>query len=71
MMNQLDYNAKTKTVAVGTGLRWEEVYPYLDQFNVTVVGGRVPAVGVGGLILGGSFSNSPIYIALYRYQVWS
>ncbi|KAI1145867.1 putative FAD-binding oxidoreductase [Nemania diffusa] len=56
MMNQLDYNAKTKTVAVGTGLRWEEVYPYLDQFNVTVVGGRVPAVGVGGLILGGGLS---------------
>lgn len=38
---------------MGSGLRWGEVYNQLDDFNVTVVGGRVLDVGVGGLILGG------------------
>ncbi|KAI0445278.1 hypothetical protein F4803DRAFT_509159 [Xylaria telfairii] len=65
MINELDYDAKAETVTIGAGLRWQEVYPYLDQFNVTVVGGRMPAVGVGGLILGDQFFNSPIYILMY------
>jgi FAD/FMN-containing dehydrogenase len=58
MFDQLEYSAEAKTVTVGTGLRWGEVYPKLDLYNVTVVGGRVPHVGVGGLILGGRFLNA-------------
>ncbi|KAG0128355.1 hypothetical protein HOY82DRAFT_586490 [Tuber indicum] len=45
------------TVAsIGPGLRWVEVYDYLAQRNTTVLGGRIPQVGVGGLILGGGLS---------------
>ena len=42
-----------KTVSVGPGARWGKVYEYLDQYDVTAVGGRVAQIGVGGLILGG------------------
>jgi FAD/FMN-containing dehydrogenase len=51
-----EYNAKDQTVKIGTGLKWGDVYSYLDQYQVTVVGGRVLDVGVGGLILGSGLS---------------
>jgi hypothetical protein len=49
-----------KTVDVGLGLRWLDVYKALDPYDVAVTGGRVPPVGVPGLLLGGglSFQNS-------------
>ncbi|KAL2834990.1 hypothetical protein BDW59DRAFT_136936 [Aspergillus cavernicola] len=47
------YHPEQGVVEVGTGLKWRDVYAYLDEYNVTVVGGRVLDVGVGGLILGG------------------
>lgn len=47
------YDPQTGSVKVGTGLRWGQVYTYLEQYQVTVVGGRVDDVGVGGLTLGG------------------
>lgn len=50
--NQVDYDAESSTVVIGTGNRWLDVYSTLDAFNVTVVGGRVLDVGVGGLALG-------------------
>lgn len=48
----LQYDASKSQAQIGVGRRWGEVYNYLDQFKVTVVGGRVLDVGVGGLILG-------------------
>lgn len=39
--------------SVGPGARWNDVYLTLGEQEVVVVGGRVPSVGVGGLILGG------------------
>ena len=51
---------KTVTL-VGGGARWEDVYYKLDATNLSVVGGRVHDVGVGGLTLGGNVSaHSPI-----------
>lgn len=49
-----------KTADIGTGLRWLDVYAELEKHHMTVTGGRVPSVGVGGLLLGGglSFQNS-------------
>lgn len=38
---------------VGTGNRWNRVYEELDRFNVSVIGGRVGTVGVGGFVVGG------------------
>ncbi|KAI2620981.1 putative FAD-binding oxidoreductase [Hypomontagnella submonticulosa] len=54
--NTVEYDAAKKVAVVGTGLRWKEVYTALDPYNVTVVGGRVLDVGVGGLTLGGGLS---------------
>ncbi|KAI1089446.1 putative FAD-binding oxidoreductase [Rostrohypoxylon terebratum] len=54
--NSVEYDANKKVATVGSGLRWKEVYTALDPYNVTVVGGRVPEVGVGGLVLGGGLS---------------
>ncbi|KAK7992739.1 FAD-binding oxidoreductase [Apiospora saccharicola] len=48
----IEYTSEHNKVVIGTGLRWQNVYDYLDQYGVTVVGGRVLDVGVGGLILG-------------------
>lgn len=42
-----------KTVRIGGGSVWGDVYRTLEAQNLMVVGGRVSDVGVGGLILGG------------------
>ncbi|CAA7271051.1 unnamed protein product [Cyclocybe aegerita] len=49
------YDQDAGTASFGTGRSWDEIYTILEQYNVTVAGGRVPGVGVG-LILGGGFS---------------
>ncbi|KAK7059627.1 hypothetical protein R3P38DRAFT_964016 [Favolaschia claudopus] len=51
----LTYDADKQTVSIGPGLTWDQVYKQLDPLNITVVGGRVPGVGVG-LVLGGGYS---------------
>lgn len=40
-------------MSLGPGLRWGDVYNALDSYGVSLIGGRIPQVGVGGLILGG------------------
>lgn len=50
--NSVEYYAHRRVAVVGTGSRWSDVYHYLDQYDVTVVGGRILEVGVGGLTLG-------------------
>ncbi|KAL8866197.1 MAG: hypothetical protein Q9198_008994 [Flavoplaca austrocitrina] len=50
--NQTQYHPHRKVATVGAGGKWLGVYNELDRYNVTVVGGRVVDVGVGGLILG-------------------
>ncbi|KAF7594715.1 hypothetical protein BBP40_008608 [Aspergillus hancockii] len=54
--DQVTYDAEEGVVEVGAGLKWKDVYTYLDAFKVTVAGGRELDVGVGGLILGGGLS---------------
>ncbi|EUC28667.1 hypothetical protein COCCADRAFT_40846 [Bipolaris zeicola 26-R-13] len=56
-MNKLVLSADNKTVAVGPGNRWKEVYDHLTPYNLAVVGGRSSTVGVGGLTLGGGISH--------------
>ncbi|KAI0114287.1 FAD-binding domain-containing protein [Hypoxylon sp. NC0597] len=55
-LNQVTYDAATGHALLGPGARWDAVYSALDPYNVTVVGGRVMNVGVGGLILGSGLS---------------
>ena len=54
--SQTTYDQTTGLATVGMGSRWDAVYTALDQHNLTVVGGRVMDVGVGGLTLGGGLS---------------
>ncbi|KAI0060857.1 FAD-binding domain-containing protein [Artomyces pyxidatus] len=49
-------NAASGTVDIGPGLTWDAVYNALASTGVTVVGGRIPGVGVAGLTLGGGYS---------------
>ena len=51
--NETNVNSTSGTVEVGPGLVWDEVYATLGPTGVSVVGGRVPGVGVSGLTLGG------------------
>ncbi|RYP77480.1 hypothetical protein DL769_003390 [Monosporascus sp. CRB-8-3] len=55
-LDQTSYDAGRKVALMGPGARWGAVYNALDRYNVTVVGGRVLDVGVGGLMLGGGLS---------------
>ena len=51
--NEANVNSMSGTVEVGAGLIWDEVYAILGPAGVSVVGGRIPGVGVAGLTLGG------------------
>lgn len=55
-LDQISYDAAQNAVYLSPGARWGAVYRYLQPLNVTVVGGRVLNVGVGGLTLGGGLS---------------
>ena len=44
-----------QTVDVGSGLIWDDVYQALEPDNISVIGGRVSGVGVGGFLLGGGY----------------
>ncbi|KAI1097748.1 FAD binding domain-containing protein [Jackrogersella minutella] len=55
-LNEIIFDADSKTVRVGPGNRWDEVGEQLDATGYTVVGGRIGNVGVGGYLLGGGLS---------------
>lgn len=52
-MNHIILSDDGKAVNVGPGARWGDVVAALDPYNITVVAGRDPTVGVAGLVLGG------------------
>lgn len=58
--DHVDLSGDRSTVAFGAGLKWLQVYEALEPYGLAVTGGRVPSVGVAGLLLGGglSFQNS-------------
>lgn len=53
-LNEKSISADRKVASVGPGATWANVVAYLDSYDVTVLAGRVPNVGVGDLVLGGS-----------------
>ncbi|KAI0260019.1 hypothetical protein BC834DRAFT_1044925 [Gloeopeniophorella convolvens] len=57
-------NSTAGTVELGPGLTWDEVYTALEPTGVIVVGGRIPGVGVGGLLLGGGYSYKSSQLGL-------
>lgn len=53
-INQVTVSDDKKVASVGPGARWGDVQETVGAYNVSVVGGRTPSVGVGGLVLGGT-----------------
>ena len=51
--NTFKVNTEAQTVELGPSLTWDDVYERLNSYGATVIGGRIPGVGVGGLTLGG------------------
>ncbi|KAH9054241.1 FAD-binding domain-containing protein, partial [Lactarius vividus] len=54
--NTFKVNTEAQTVELGPSLAWDDVYRRLAPYEVNVIGGRIPGIGVGGLTLGGGYS---------------
>lgn len=62
LFNEVTPMEDGKSVVIGAGCKWIQVYKVLEAKGLAVVGGRNSAVGVGGLTLGGGISFfSPRY----------
>ncbi|KAM3534913.1 hypothetical protein MY4038_001814 [Beauveria bassiana] len=73
-LTDVQLSADKKLASVGAGNTWYNVYQQLTPHNLTVIGGRVSPIGVGGLTLGGgiSFFSARYGWAcdnVYNYQV--
>lgn len=55
-LNQVTVSADKTQTSVGPGNRWYDVYSQLEPVGLSVIGGRVADIGVGGLTLGGGIS---------------
>lgn len=55
-LNEIVVSEDQTQTGVGPGNRWANVYSVLDARNISVIGGRVADIGVGGLTLGGGIS---------------
>jgi hypothetical protein len=55
-INQVQVSQDQSTVEIGTGARWIDVYNVLDSLQITVPGGRVADIGVGGFLTGGGIN---------------
>ncbi|GAB1522842.1 hypothetical protein RhiTH_005967 [Rhizoctonia solani] len=55
-LTAIEISDDTKSVVIGAGNRWGDVYAKIGEYNVTVAGGRASTVGVSGFLLGGGLS---------------
>lgn len=55
-LNAIKVSEDRKTVSIGPGAKWGQVYDKLDAIGLCVAGGRSAPVGVGGLTTGGGIS---------------
>lgn len=53
LINQVTYAEDSKVASLGGGARWADAYTALEQYGVTVPGGRTSTVGVGGYVIAG------------------
>ncbi|TEY73411.1 hypothetical protein BOTCAL_0078g00040 [Botryotinia calthae] len=56
MLNTISVDRNAGIAYVGSGLKWGQIYEYLEPKNMMVAGGRDSLVGIGGLIVGGGYS---------------
>jgi FAD/FMN-containing dehydrogenase len=55
-INTIELLDNKKRARIGSGAIWRDVYATLEKEGITVTGGRVSGIGVGGLTLGGGIS---------------
>lgn len=55
-LSSIDVKVQDSTVSIGPAVTWDAVFAKLDPLGLSVAGGRVAGVGVGGLTLGGGIS---------------
>ncbi|KAE8371852.1 hypothetical protein BDV26DRAFT_302427 [Aspergillus bertholletiae] len=58
LMNQVELNGDKKIARIGGGAVWDDAYSQLVVHNLTVMGGRIPGIGVGGFATGGGITFS-------------
>lgn len=65
LINQIDFAKDSKIASFGAGAQWQDVYTALEEYGVTVPGGRTATVGVGGYMLAGgnNFYSSMVGLA--------
>ena len=64
--NEIVIREDNKTVEIGAGITWTDVYAYLVPKGFNVVGGRLNGVGVAGLTLGGGEYYSLSRLILHK-----
>ncbi|KAF2657849.1 FAD-binding domain-containing protein [Lophiostoma macrostomum CBS 122681] len=64
LLHQITVSDSGEVASIGPGTRWGDVYQALDQYEVSVVGGRIPSVGVAGVILGGGYFHFSAHYGL-------
>ena len=57
-IKEVTLSSDKNIASVGPGNTWFDVYKALEPESLTVIGGRVAAIGVGGLTLGGKEPES-------------
>ena len=60
-MNSLQLSADRKIAGVGGGALWDQIYPQLVPYDLTIMGGRIPGIGVGGFATGGQYSHRQLF----------
>ena len=55
-LNQITISDDQTQTSVGSGLVWYDIYTELEPMGLSVIGGRVSAIGTGGFTLGGGIS---------------
>ncbi|KAJ4410229.1 hypothetical protein N0V82_009312 [Gnomoniopsis sp. IMI 355080] len=56
-LDRVELSDDQSTVHIGPGNKWGTVMDYLEEYKLSVVGGRMSIVGVAGLLTGGGMSN--------------
>ncbi|KAI1384278.1 putative oxidoreductase [Hypoxylon trugodes] len=56
-LESIHLSSDKSIVSIGVGATWDAVYAKLDPLGLSVAGGRVGGVGIGGLVLGGGISH--------------
>lgn len=60
-MSGIELSSDKRIASIGSGALWGDVYRKLDALDLSVIGGRVSRVGVGGLVIGGKIVTLQLY----------